>query len=168
MKTAKKIPVSECVVGKEYVTEYGRVVQMVSGGQQKSKFLVLLTKKTVEMENDYTVYDKEELMKANAECSSSEDESVAVPPPEVLCKDTNEFVDVKGSGISARQLVKEKLLEGPQTRDSLAKAIVDNGLSKNTDTKKVKCYVSVILANLKKKDGLNIVSDKPGSYHIEQ
>ncbi|MCW4031031.1 MAG: hypothetical protein NWE80_01565 [Candidatus Bathyarchaeota archaeon] len=69
---------------------------------------------------------------------------------------------------TAKQLVLSLLKKGPHTRDELAKAVIAKGLTENTEIKKVKHYISVMLANAKKKDKIKIVTLEPGKYAIEE
>jgi len=57
------------------------------------------------------------------------------------------------------------LKEGTQTRESLANAIIEKGLSKHNDVTKEKSYASVILHNLKK-DGI-VFSHERGKYTLD-
>jgi len=70
-------------------------------------------------------------------------------------------------GMTTKQLVTNMLMQGQQTRESLAQAIVDAKLSKNNSVKKVKSYVSIILHELKKTNK-NFVSLGPGRYEIKK
>jgi len=65
-----------------------------------------------------------------------------------------------------KAFILKMLNEGPQTRGSLAAAIIENGLSKHNDVKKEKSYASVILYNLEK-DKVPIVKLERGTYVLE-
>jgi hypothetical protein len=69
---------------------------------------------------------------------------------------------------TAKQLVLSLLRKGPHTRDDLAKAVIAKGLTENTEIKKVKHYISVMLSNIKRKDGIKIITLEPGKYAIEE
>lgn len=61
-----------------------------------------------------------------------------------------------------KALILEMLKQGPQTRESLANAIIEKGLSKHNDETKEKSYASVILHTLKK-DGAAVCVER-GKY----
>ena len=61
-----------------------------------------------------------------------------------------------------KALILDMLKQGPQTRETLANAIIEKGLSKHNDTNKEKSYASVILHTLKK-DGSAVVVER-GKY----
>lgn len=65
-----------------------------------------------------------------------------------------------------KALILELLKQGPQTRDSLANAIIAKGLSKHNDVTKEKSYASVILFNLKK-EGAPVTRLERGKYVLE-
>lgn len=89
-------------------------------------------------------------------------------------KTSKKRVSRKGDGTvaktrdgTAKALVIELLKKGPQTRESLAKAILAKGLTKSTTLTKVKNYASVIISMLKSKDKLNVVTLERGKYIIK-
>jgi hypothetical protein len=65
-----------------------------------------------------------------------------------------------------KALILEMLQQGPQTRESLANAIIEKGLSKHNDLIKEKSYASVILHTLKK-DGTAVCEER-GKYVLAQ
>lgn len=65
-----------------------------------------------------------------------------------------------------KALILDLLKQGPQTRDSLANAIIEKGLSKHNDLTKEKSYASVILHNLKK-EGAPVTRIERGKYILE-
>ena len=71
---------------------------------------------------------------------------------------------VKGG--SKKQFIVTQLKKAVQTRDSLAQALIDAGLSKHSDIEKVKGYISVIIHELEKKDGLPIIRLGSGQYKV--
>ncbi|KKK87588.1 hypothetical protein LCGC14_2751730 [marine sediment metagenome] len=56
----KKIKVSAGQIGREYVTPFGKIVQLVTKTQQHAKILVLATDTEIAVHPDYAVYDLEE------------------------------------------------------------------------------------------------------------
>lgn len=148
--------------GLQYVSPYGKVVQLEKKGTKKCMVKVLMTGRVIEIDSDYQMYLKEDVDK------SADVESKIADVPEVpnILEPARQY-SAEDKEVTQKLLVWEKLKEGPQTRESLAKFIIDSKLSKNTNMKKVKSYVSVILSMLKKKHNVNIVSVKPGTYEIQ-
>lgn len=68
---------------------------------------------------------------------------------------------------SKKEFVLALLRSGVQTRSSLANAIVEAGLSKHGDLEKLKGYISVILHDLEKKDGITITRPGSGQYLVK-
>ena len=66
-----------------------------------------------------------------------------------------------------KQLVWDMLKKGVCTRTDLAKAAIAKGLTEETDVNKTKRYISVVLHQLQKKEGVDLVTLKPGTYKIE-
>ena len=69
---------------------------------------------------------------------------------------------------TAKQHVIDMLRKKVCSREELAKAIMSKNLTTATDVKKAKQFVSIMLANMKKKDKLNVVTVEPGKYRIEE
>ncbi len=64
-----------------------------------------------------------------------------------------------------RSVILNQLANGPKTNEELAKAIVDAGISGQTDLKKIKTYVSINLSNLKKA-GMQIEKVGRGKHQL--
>jgi hypothetical protein len=73
----------------------------------------------------------------------------------------------KGRERTAKQLVFELLSRGAYSRDKLAAKIIKAGLTGNKDEEKVKNYVSVMLSQMKKKDGIPLVKTPDGKFRIK-
>ena len=67
---------------------------------------------------------------------------------------------------SNRQFIIDLLHSSVQTRESLAKELIKSGRTEHTDLKPLLNLVSVILANLRKKDGLHFEDLPKGQYRI--
>jgi hypothetical protein len=168
-------------VGGEYVTRYGKVLQIVSKDKNSVRVHVVYAGKETTVSKDYEVYEyNEELM---GSCKSSLEVQgntsfVETPPVDMQTEidrskenKAKKAAKKKQSGsedkpLTAKKLVWDLLKEGEQTRSSLAQALIDNKLTKHTTVKKTKAYVSVILSNLKKKNGVKIESVEPGRYRL--
>jgi len=87
-----------------------------------------------------------------------------VSASDILLKVKEKSVDNK-KGDKVRLLVK-LLKEGEQTRESLAQAIIDAGLSKTGVLAKEKNYVSVMLNTVKKSKKYTFAPEKWGVYQI--
>lgn len=188
-KVVQYKPISEFSVGQSAVTKFDKIVQITSKGNEKTKILVMLTNKEIYVPNDYMVQPLEvtvveskpvvqnKVVKVNKnnekENKMQVDEKVGTevgvktietPKSDIVVQKSS--VQPKEEGTSTKKLVVSLLKAGPQTRTSLAQTIIDQGLTSNTDVKKVKSYVSVILSHLKR-DGMKIVSVGPGSYILK-
>lgn len=64
-----------------------------------------------------------------------------------------------------KSVILSQLAEGPKTNEELAKAIIDAGISQQTDLKKIKTYVSINLSNLKK-EGMKIENVGRGKHQL--
>jgi len=233
--------ISEGTVGQEFVTKFGKVIQIVSMSQRKVRVLVLATEEEVEVAPDYPVFEFDvQGTQAVAECEECEEceekeaeaevevtgaecveetevpegteegaELELEPEPEPKAAETvkmrvsaqpekteklaekpkpkkqptktakkaapkkkeaktKKVPTSKPAGeITTKQLVVNLLMKGPQTRESLAQAVVDAKLSKNDSVQKVKSYISIILHGLKKVNK-NFVSLGIGRYEIKQ
>ena len=193
----KKITIKDAKIGKEYVTMYGKIIQLVNKNPQHSKVLVLATDSELVLSNSYPIWDigdeleekllnpdnrktgvihieneefKEEVSKKSVEAAQEKQKLLSEPDPveEEIPKPKvkKPAPSSNTESLSAKQLIANLLREGEQTRDSLAQAIIDHGLSKHDSIPKVKKYVSVALSLLKKRDGLNIESVEPGRYRL--
>ena len=193
MSTAKEI--GSCELMREYATLWGKKIQVLSKGQNKVRVLVLATKGEIEIPKSYKVFEIEEekdmsdsteeemIVKADevikelkskqgsvSEVMSREDFEIG-KQVKVQEKVVNpELKDKRGKRMkngTIKQLVWDMLKKGVCTRTDLAKAAIAKGMTENSDIKKVKCYISVVLHQLQKKEGVNLVTLKPGTYKIE-
>ena len=88
-----------------------------------------------------------------------------VSAADVLPKNNKEKNVDNKKGDKVRLLVK-LLKEGEQTRDTLAQAMIDAGLSKTGSLEKEKNYVSVMLNTVKKSGKHKFAPEKRGAYQI--
>jgi hypothetical protein len=73
-----------------------------------------------------------------------------------------------GGERSAQRLVLGLLKHGPQSRESLAKALIETKHSKSDDIEKAKGYASVLVSDIKKAKLAKIKSTGRGSYLLEE
>lgn len=200
----QKIKISEGKIGKEYVTVFGKIIQLVEKHQQFAKILVFATDAQISVKADYEVYDMGDDLIKKLEDKTIRTSGVIPIGPEMLedvttkieetqkpkkkepmvakanikkaavkNKSNEEDEDMESEEgvmdskkLSLKKFVWEMLKKGIQTREGLTKAVIEANISQCTEPKKVKKYVSMALASLKKREGLNIVSIEPGKYQI--
>jgi hypothetical protein len=194
--TSNAVPISECELQCECATKMGKKLQVIGKGQNRVRVKVLATGIEVDLPTHYKVFkldsgdtvgefDDEKVTVRAKDIIKDKDKKSAKgsskkkakkpdkKPPKKASKSKKKSDKEKGgSRLMKKQTAKQLVLDMLQkkkscTRTELAEAVISKGLSENTDVKKVKKYVSVILSQLKNKQGLKIVSVEPGKYSIE-
>jgi hypothetical protein len=165
-KKIRRLRIGDGEIGKEYISKFGKIIQYLGKSGSMAKICVRATDKRKDIPFDYLVYER------------IEEEHVEIEPEIVIEVETvedstsevTEMVEQHSEATKAtiKSLVIDMLLAGTQTKDSLARAVIDAKLTKNTNLKKVKGYIGIILSNIKKKKDLKFVSEVPGRYRIDK
>jgi hypothetical protein len=94
--------------------------------------------------------------------------TIAASDPEAVEKEnpTPKKAKVSARKGTAKALVIDMLREKPQTRDTLAEAIIANQLTRNNNVQNVKNYVSVMISTLKS-EGIGLTTVARGKWTIE-
>lgn len=116
-----------------------------------------------------SIFDSPEEEKATAQTNTEETKQLKVYAKKIVEEEKKSMdhieVNASESGAAAIVIV-EMLKRGPQTREFLARALVNKGLTKSSDVEKAKGYVSVLISNLKHASNMPITSPKRGVYEI--
>lgn len=172
--------IGEGEIGEEYVTRYGKVLQIVSMDKNSVRVCVVYAGQETVVSKDYEVYKYDEELMGNCKASLEVQGNTSfVDTPKVdMSKEIKKIKENKSKKLSnkskssfddkltAKKLVWDLLKKEEQTRSSLAQALIDHKLTKHTTAKKAKAYVSVILSNLKKKHDVKIENVEPGRYRL--
>jgi hypothetical protein len=163
----------ELKIGDKLITPGGKIIEIrkkIEGGYVV--YIPLIDQET-EVETEYTdrcnVFDSPEEEKTFAASNPEETKQLKVYAKKIVEdeKKSIEHIEVNTSESGAATTVIVELLKmGPQTRDLLARALVNKGLTKSNDVEKAKGYVSVLISNLKKSANMNITSPKRGVYEL--
>lgn len=192
----KAMNIGDGVIGHEYVNRFGHYIQLIGKHQNSVDVLVLATNRIKEIPSEYRVIPRNKFTdsaidkhhkkvdKKIADYQAGKDVEPAETPDNILFepfsdetkrskketlkrKKVSERLSETVGKMTAKQMVIDLLRKGPQTRDSLAQALLDNKLTAKRDIKKVKSFISVMLILLRKKDKINVVTLSPGKYIIK-
>ena len=187
------IEAGDCDLHKEYVNLFGKKVQIIEKQGNKVRVEVRATQSEIYIPKSYRLFEIEKpaddekqeeiVVSAKDVIEKSAQKEVpkvgkqpkeksvqAVEEKKVAKKTTKETKkgEKKMKNGTIKQLVWDMLKRGACTRDDLAKAAIAKEMTDSREVSKVKNYISVVLHQLKKKEGVNIVTLKPGTYKIEE
>lgn len=169
-----EVNMKELKIGDKLITPGGKIIEIRRKTDNGYVVYIPLIDQETEVEVEYTdrctIFDTPEDEKATQRTSSTEEtKQLKVYAKKIVEEEQKSLdhieVNESESGAATKVIV-ELLKAGPQTRDFLARALVNKGLSKSNDVEKAKGYVSVLISNLKKTASFQITSPKRGTYEL--
>lgn len=181
-------------MNEEYENELNILKDRIKELEGKNKKLTALLEeyKQEEKENAIPVredieYEEEESIEKPEICEQeiSVDENAVEEKDDVVDKPIEKVTKRRGRKPKAKEVVEKKqkaasnkveskkqfivrmLKKGVQTRESLAEALIKAGMVSQGNAEKLKGYISVIIYDIEKKDGMTIKRPSSGKYLIE-
>lgn len=170
------LKLKDCKPGEKYITAYDRVFKLIEHREDNTaEVYVELTKQTIKVPyktdlGEYSVYPfsavkKEEKTVEENTVEEQTPEKLGPPkeeqPQKVFSKrislkdlDETKNSEPKEEKTTQRGLILGLVKKGPVHKKKIAEAVIDAGLSKNSDLKKVIRSISVQISNMKNKDNL--------------